>query len=130
MKEENGFALLPIIVFLIIFLGIGIGLEDFYYMPVIVAFLIALLVAFLQNRKLSFEDKVSVIARGLGEENIVTMCLIFLCAGAFSGAVTAAGGVENTVNLGLSVLPTEYAIVGIFIIGCFISISIDRKSVV
>ena len=78
MKEENGFALLPIIVFLIIFLGIGIGLEDFYYMPVIVAFLIALLVAFLQNRKLSFEDKVSVIARGLGEENIVTMCLIFL----------------------------------------------------
>ena len=125
--KESGYALLPIIIFLMIFLGVGIGLGDFYYMPVIVAFLIALLVAFLQNRKLSFEDKVKIIAKGVGEENIVTMCLIFLCAGAFSGAVTAAGGVENTVNLGLSILPARYVIVGIFIIGCFISISMGTS---
>lgn len=125
--KENGFALLPIIVFLIIFLGVGIVLRDFYYMPVVVAFLIALLVAFMQNRNLSFEDKINIIARGIGEENIVTMCLIFLSAGAFSGAVTAAGGVENTVNLGMSILPPEYAVVGLFIIGCFISISMGTS---
>lgn len=127
MRKENGFTLLPIIVFLIIFLGVGIGFGDFYYMPVIVAFLIALLVAFLQNRKLSFDDKIKIISKGIGEENIVTMCMIFLCAGAFSGAVTATGGVENTVNLGLSILPPSSVIVGIFIIGCFISISMGTS---
>ena len=126
-REENGFVLLPIIVFLIIFLGVGIGFKDFYYMPVVVAFLISLLVAFMQNRKLSFEKKIDIIARGIGEENIVTMCLIFLCAGAFSGAVTAAGGVENTVNFGLSILPSKYIVVGLFIIGCFISISMGTS---
>ena len=80
-------ALLPIGVFLVIFLGAGIVFHDFYAMPAIVAFLIALFVAFLQNRNVSFEEKVRIIARGVGEENIITMLLIFLCAGGFSGAV-------------------------------------------
>ena len=94
-KEKKGraIALLPIGVFLIIFLGAGIVFQDFYAMPAIVAFLIALFVAFLQNKELSFNKKIEVIAKGVGEENIITMSLIFLCAGGFSGAVTAAGGV-------------------------------------
>ena len=96
-------------------------------MPAIVAFLIALAVAFLQNRKLKFNDKISVIAKGVGDENIITMSLIFLCAGAFSGAVKAAGGVESTVNLGLSILPSSIAVVGLFIIGCFISVSMGTS---
>ena len=126
-KEENVMALLPIGVFMVVFLGAGIILKDFYAMPIIVAFLIALLVAFLQNREISFEEKIKVVAKGVGEENIITMCLIFLCAGAFSGAVTAAGGVENTVNLGLSIIPSRFAVVGLFIIGCFISISMGTS---
>ena len=104
-KKGRAIALLPIGVFLIIFLGSGIVTGDFYAMPAIVAFLIALCVAFLQNRSVSFEEKISIIAKGVGDENIITMSLIFLCAGGFSGAVTAAGGVESTVNLGLSILP-------------------------
>ena len=120
-------ALLPIGVFLVFFLGAGILSGDFYAMPAVVAFLIALLVAFLQNRKLSFAEKIRVIARGVGDENIITMCLIFLCAGGFSGAVSAAGGVESTVNLGLSVLPPDVAVVGLFIIGCFISLSMGTS---
>lgn len=120
-------ALLPIGVFLIIFLGAGIVMGDFYAMPAIVAFLIALTVAFCQNRKLSFSEKIKVIAKGVGEENIITMCLIFLCAGAFSGAVTAAGGVESTVNFGLSILPSNVAVVGLFVIGCFISVSMGTS---
>ena len=105
--EEKGraVALLPIGVFLVLFLGMGIVFGDFYAMPAIVAFLIALLMAFLQNGTLTFADKMKVISAGIGDENIITMSLIFLCAGGFSGAVTAAGGVESTVNLGLSVLP-------------------------
>lgn len=120
-------ALLPIFVFLFLFLGMGIITGDFYKTPAIVAFLIALFVAFLQNRKLSFADKFKVITKGIGDENIITMCLIFLCAGAFSGAVTASGGVESTVNLGLSAIPPQFAIPGLFVIGCFISLSMGTS---
>ena len=93
-NKGRAIALLPIGVFLVIFLGSGIVTGDFYAMPAIVAFLIALAVAFMQNKQLSFAEKLSVISKGVGDENIITMSLIFLCAGGFSGAVTAAGGVE------------------------------------
>lgn len=126
-EKSNAAALLPIGVFLVIFLGSGVITGDFYVMPAIVAFLIALFVAFCQNRGLSFDEKISIISKGVGNENIITMSLIFLCAGAFSGAVTAAGGVESTVNLGLSILPAKVAVVGLFIIGCFISVSMGTS---
>ena len=126
-EKSNAAALLPIGVFLVIFLGSGVITGDFYAMPAIVAFLIALFVAFCQNRGLSFDEKISIISKGVGNENIITMSLIFLCAGAFSGAVTAAGGVESTVNLGLSILPAKVAVVGLFIIGCFISVSMGTS---
>ena len=126
-KKGRAIALLPIGVFLIIFLCSGIVTGDFYAMPAIVACLLALCVAFLQNRSVSFEEKISIIAKGVGDENIITMSLIFLCAGGFSGAVTAAGGVESTVNLGLSILPSHVAVVGLFVIGCFISVSMGTS---
>ena len=125
--KANGWALIPIFVFLNIFLGSGFVTGDFYSMPAIVAFLIALTVAFVQNRGLSFNEKFKIVSRGVGDENIITMCLIYLAAGAFSGAVQAAGGVESTVNLGLSVLPSGVAVAGIFIIGCFISVSMGTS---
>ncbi len=131
MEKENvtgkASALLPVGVFLVIFLGAGIALRDFSAMPAIVAFLIALFTAFLQNRKVSFDEKIKIIAGGLGEENIITMCLIFLCAGGFSGAVSAAGGVESAVNLGLSLIPAHFAVSGLFIIACFISVSMGTS---
>ena len=128
-KSEKGkfSALLPIAVFLIIFLGYGIISGDFYAMPAIVAFLIALCVALLQNRKVKFDEKIATMAKSVGDNTIITMCLIFLCAGAFSGAVTAAGGVESTVNFGLSVLPPQFAAPGLFVIACFISISMGTS---
>ena len=119
--KRNYAALLPIAVFLVFYLGAGIAFRDFYVMPAIVGFLIALLVAFLQNRALSFDEKVSVIARGLADENIITMCLIFLAAGAFSGIVSAAGGADSTVTLALHAVPPSFSVVGLFLIGCFIS---------
>jgi Na+/H+ antiporter NhaC len=120
-------ALLPIGVFLVIYIGAGIVFNDFYSMPAIVAFLIALAVAFIQNKNYTFNDKMSEIAKGLADENIITMCLVFLAAGAFSGTISAAGGVSSTVNLGLSFMPGNIAIVGLFIIGCFISISMGTS---
>ena len=126
-NKGRAIALLPIGVFLVIFLGSGIVTGDFYAMPAIVAFLIALAVAFMQNKQLSFAEKLSVISKGVGDENIITMSLIFLCAGGFSGAVTAAGGVESTVNFGLSVLLSNVAVAGLFVIGCFISVSMGTS---
>ena len=127
MKKGNIFALMPIAVFLVLFIGFGVVTGDFYKMPAPVGFMIALIVAFLQNRKVSFSEKLSIAAKGAGDENIMIMCLVFLLAGAFSGSVTAAGGATSAVNFGLSILPANIAVVGIFIIACLISISMGTS---
>lgn len=126
-EKGRAIALLPMATFLVIFLGSGIIAGDFYSMPAIVAFLIALMVAFFQNREVKLEEKMAMIAKGAGDENIITMCLIFLTAGAFSGAVQASGGADSAVALGLSILPSKVAVVGLFVIGCFISISMGTS---
>lgn len=127
IKKGNPYALLPIIVFIVLFIGFGIYKNNFYVMPAVVAFLIALVVAFIQNNKLSFNEKLSVVAKGAGDENIMIMCLIFIFAGAFSSTVTAAGGVESIVNLSLSFMPGNLAVVSTFIIACFISVSMGTS---
>lgn len=126
MKHRT-LALLPFFVFIVIFAGAGIISNDFYSMPAYVAFIIALFIAFLQNRKISFNEKLEIIAKGTGDVNIITMVLIFLVAGAFSGIVTAAGGVDSTVNFGLSIIPPQFMVVGLFVIGCFISLSMGTS---
>ncbi|MCI8506342.1 MAG: Na+/H+ antiporter NhaC family protein [Lachnospiraceae bacterium] len=125
--KGNPGALLPIGIFLILFLGVGLLSGDFYAMPAIVAFLIALVVAFFQNRKRSFGEKLKTAAEGIGNEDIITMCLIYLAAGAFSGTVTAAGGADSTVALGLSILPPGIAVAGLMLIGCFMSVSMGTS---
>lgn len=126
-KKGNIGALLPIGVYLVLFLGSGFLTGDFYAMPAIVAFLIALIVAMLQNKGKTFNEKIKIMAKSVGDDNIITMCLIFLCAGAFSGAVSASGGAESAVNFGLSIVPGHFAIVGLFIIGSFISVSMGTS---
>ena len=90
-SEPNIKAMLPILVFVVLYLGLGIAIEyvmgiemGFYEVPVIAVFLVALLVACLQNRGLKFNDKVEIMARGVGNPNIITMLLIFLCFGAYT----------------------------------------------
>ena len=119
-KRGNPLALLPIVVFLVVFIGSGILFQEFYAMPAVVGFLIALVVAFLQNPKRSFHDKLTDVTRNMGDENVMVMCLVFVLAGGFSGAVQAAGGVDSTVNFGLSILPPSVAVVGVVVIGGFI----------
>ena len=127
MKKGNLWALAPILVFLVLYIGIGVYLGDFYVMPAAVGFLIALLVAFFQNPDRTLAEKLSTLARGAGDENIMIMCLIFLLAGAFSGSVKAAGGADAAVAFGLAVLPSRIVIVGLYLIGCFISTSMGTS---
>lgn len=127
MKKGNPWALLPIFVFLALFIGVGAWTGDFYAVPAAVGFLVALVVAFVQNPKLKFEEKLNIMARGAGEENIMIMCLVFVLAGAFSASVKAAGGADSVVNFGLSILPGNVAVVGVFVIGCFISTSMGTS---
>ncbi len=119
---------MPIVVFLALFIGYGIWNDhDFYKMPAIAGFVTALVVAFLMNPKVSFHEKLNVAARGMADENVMIMCLVFVMAGAFSGSVSAAGGADSTVNFGLSILPSNIVVVGIFLIGCFISTSMGTS---
>mgnify|MGYP000998425164 CR=1 FL=1 len=94
MKKGNPIALLPILVFLVLYLGMGILFEyvmkipmGFYNIPIVLAFLAAILVACLQNRKVNFDKKLELMAQGLADKNIITMLLIFLVAGTFVGVV-------------------------------------------
>ena len=135
-KKPNGAALLPIIIFLIVYLGSGIYYEyinpveggmGFYVMSVVVAFMIALAVAFVQNKELSFDEKIRACAKGIGDDNITIMLFIFLLAGAFSGVASASGGAESTANMLLDVVPSGFAIPGLFIIACVISMAMGTS---
>ena len=134
--QARPIALLPIAIFLLLYLGSGIYFEyvrpvedgmGFYIMSVVVAFGIALIVAFFQNRSLNFNQKVAVCAKGIGDDNIVIMLLIFLMAGAFSGLAKTAGGAESTANLLLSIIPGNLALPGMFLISCLISMAMGTS---
>ncbi len=135
-KKSNGIALLPMIIFLTVYLGSGIyyeyiaPIEDgmgFYVMSVVVAFMIALAVAFCQNSELPFNEKISACAKGIGDDNITIMLFIFLLAGAFSGIASEAGGAESTAHMLLNVIPANFAIPGLFIIACLISMAMGTS---
>lgn len=130
MKEQykgNAWALIPLIVFVGMFLGVGIATGDFTTMPLNVAIIVASIVGLLLNRKESFNQKVDIFTKGAGHSNIVLMMLIFLLAGAFSKTTEDMGGVKSTVNLGLSIIPENLIIVGLFIICMFVSVSMGTS---
>lgn len=131
MKKEgnqgSALALLPLGVFLILFLGVGIVTNDFYKMPVLIAFMIATAVALLFNRKKSFEEKIEMFCKGAGHTDIMMMCIIFVLAGAFASVAKAMGGVESTVNLSLNLIPSKFLVGGLFLIACFISLAMGTS---
>ena len=118
--KGNVWALLPILVFLVTYIGAGIIFNDFYKLSVVVAFMVAILVACIQNRKLKFDDKLSVMAKGVADKNIVTMILIFICAGIFGGTI-GRDGATAVADLMLSFIPAQYSALVLFIVACFVS---------
>ena len=128
MKNKgNGLALIPLGVFLLVYLGTSIVAKDFYAVSVIVQFLAAALTALIMNRKIKFDEKVEIFCKGAGNTNILLMIIIFILAGAFAQVAKDMGAVDSTVNLGLSLLPSSLLIPGIFVIGCFIALSIGTS---
>lgn len=127
MKKENPWALIPFVVFLVLFIGSGVITGDFYAFPVIVAIAISGAVALAMNRKESFSHKVDIFCKGAGNLNVMLMVVIFLLAGAFSQVAKGMGAVDSTVNFALSVIPQNLLVVGLFIIACFISLSMGTS---
>ncbi len=127
MKKSNPIALLPIGVFLVLYLGLGIlfeyvmGIEmGFYNIPIVVAFMAAILVACFQNRSLSFDKKLELMGKGVGDKNIITMLLIFLAAGCFVGVVGRSSA-ESVAYFMLSIIPAKFAVAVLFVVACFVS---------
>ena len=123
-KRGGGLALIPFLIFIIIYLGAGLLLQAqgkemaFYQFPSVTAMFIAVLAAFCMGKE-SLNEKFSVFARGAANENVLTMLMIYILAGAFSTVAKAMGGVDSTVNLGLSVIPVQLLTAGVFVISAF-----------
>lgn len=133
MKKANYIALLPIGVFLVLYLGLGILFEyvlkipmGFYNIPIVVIFLIALLVACVQNPALKFDDKLAVMARGVGDKNIITMILIFMTAGIFVGVV-GRNSAESVAYFLLSMIPARFAVLVLFVVSAFVSLAMGTS---
>ena len=126
-REASGLALIPLLFFIVFYLGVGIVLHSkgvemaFYQFPSVVAMTIAVILAFLMYHKTGIDNNFKLFARGAGDENIMTMLMIFLLAGAFSSVAGAMGGVSSTANLGLAIIPPRFIVPGIFIIAAFLS---------
>lgn len=129
-------ALLPILIFLLLYLGIGIFFEyihpidgqmGFYIMSVVLAFTIAWITSMAQDRKRTFDEKIHLCAKGIGDDNITIMIFIFLFAGIFGGIAKAAGGAASTANLLLELLPGALAVPGMFFIASLISMSMGTS---
>lgn len=128
-ERPNGKALIPFLVFLLCFLGSGIffqikGTEmAFYQMPAPVAILIGTVVAFFMFKG-SMDQKFTLFAKGCGDINILTMCCIYLFAGAFASVAGEMGGVESTAFFGMSIIPPQFLVAGLFVISSFLALSI------
>lgn len=127
MKKSNASALIPIGVFVVFYLSLGIIFEyimkipmGFYNVPVVVAFLVALFVAILQTKGVSLDKKFEIMGHGVGDKNIITMLLIFMLAGIFVGVV-GRDSAESVAYFMLSITPPRFAVVVLFIVSCFVS---------
>lgn len=132
-KKGNPIALLPIGIFIILYLGLGILFEyvlniemGFYNVPIVVVFLVALGVACAQNPSLHFNEKLDLMGQGIGDRNIVIMLLIFLEAGIFVGVV-GRGSAQSVAYCLLSIVPKHYAVATLFIIACLVSVSMGTS---
>lgn len=126
LKKGNPLALVPLVVFLVLFLGSGIYFNSigtemaFYQFPSPVAAIVGVVVAFFIGRK-SIEQKVDNFIAGAGNGNIITMCMIYIMAGGFSAVASKMGGVDSIVNFGLSIIPPSFIVPGLFLIAAFIA---------
>ena len=119
-------ALSPLLVFLILYLATSIIAQDFYAVPIAVAFLFSSIYALL-TLKGTMTERIKIFAKGSGNSTMVLMLAIFILAGAFAASAKTMGAVDATVNLALKYLPEQTILPGIFLASCFISLSIGTS---
>lgn len=125
---KSGFlALIPLLVFLILYLGVSLLLGDFYKVPISVAFVLASMVAVGMIRGKSMNDRITVFSQGAAHPNVLTMIWIFVLAGAFARSAEAIGAIDATVALTLRLLPGNLLFAGIFLAACFVSLSVGTS---
>ena len=126
--KPNGVALVPFLIFVVVYLGMGVILVakgdpmGFYGFKGPIAVIVGIIAAFLMHKG-SIDEKFDALVKGCGDANIITMCIIYILAGAFSVVSKQMGGVDSTVNLGLTLIPSNFVTAGLFIICCFLSIA-------
>lgn len=120
-------ALIPFGVFLVFYMGLSIVSGDFYRVPMTVAFLVASASALVLNHKASLKSTIDLFAHGMGDINIMTMCLIFVLAGAFAETARRMGAVDSTIQIALSFIPPHLMLCGLFMVACFISLAIGTS---
>ena len=114
------FSIFPLLIFVLVFLGFGIYNNDFYALPSPIAALIGITAAFILLKG-KINEKVDTFLKGCGDGKILTMCIIYLLAGAFATVTKATGSVDSIVNLGLNYVSPAYFPVGVFVIASFLS---------
>lgn len=127
-NKYTKFSLLPLLFFILIFIGSGIITQDFYQLPINVALIATLVVAMVMFPKIKLSTKIHHSINGARDENIILMVFIFLLAGAFGMITKETGAVESTVNLGLTFIPSQLLLVGVFVIACLISLTMGTST--
>lgn len=127
VKKGSFSALFPLLIFVLLFVGTGAISGDFSNMPLNVAIIIASAVALIMNKKEKLSTKIDIFTKGAGHPNIMLLAVIFILAGAFAETAKGMGAVESTVNMGLTFIPSNLLMVGLFVVGCFISLSMGTS---
>lgn len=127
INKPNGWALMPLVVFLCLYLVTSLIVNDFYKVPITVAFLVASVYAVATTKGLSLNDRILQYSSGAANKNIMLMLWIFILAGAFAQSAKAMGAIDAAVNLTLLLLPDNLLLAGIFLASCFISLSIGTS---
>lgn len=125
--KANFWALVPLFIFLGIYLITSLIVKDFYKVPITVAFVISSVVAIGMTRGEKLSERVSRFSAGASDPNIMLMLWIFILAGSFAQSAKAMGAIDATVNLALQILPDNLLLGGIFIAACFISLSVGTS---
>jgi Na+/H+ antiporter NhaC len=128
MKTKNNwFSLTPLILFVAVYLGLSLYLDDFYKVPVTVAFMVSCIYGVIISRGIKLDERMEIFSSGAGNSNLLIMIWIFVLAGAFAKSAQGMGAVDATVQLALYVLPSSFIIPGLFLAACFISISVGTS---
>lgn len=130
MKKGNIIGMLPLLIFLVLYMFTGLSTGSFENMPLMIGITIACAIALIMNKrgeKVSFDEKVAIFCKGAGDSTLILMVIIFLLAGAFYGVANAMHAVDSVSNLGLSILPSNMILPGIFLIACLLSFAMGTS---